>query len=241
MALLTVSLDMFGSIRELRRLKEPDPAQAAVFAEVAGAHGFSVQLRRDRKAIRDRDLYILREIIKTKLTIETPPLDETIERAIEVKPWMVTLVADHADSGSMVSPIDFGSAAVDFGEITQRLMGAGCNVCFFVEPTLEGIRGAAKAGAAAVTLNCGGFVEARTLDEAQSELDKIDTAAQAGAKAGLSVQAARGLTYKNISPLVELKMIDEFIVGHAITVRALLVGIERAVTEMLALVRPELS
>lgn len=239
MALLTVSLDMFGSIREMRRLKEPDPAQVAVFAEVAGAHGFSVQLRRDRKAIRDRDLYILREIIKTKLTIETSPLDETIERAIEVKPWMVTLVADHADSGSMVSPIDFGSAAVDFGEVASRLKGAGCNVCFFVEPNQEGIRGAAKAGAAAVTINCAGFVEARTLDEAQSELDKIDTAAQAGRKEGLSVQAARGLTYKNISPLVELKMIDEFIVGHAITVRALLVGMERAVVEMITLVKPE--
>lgn len=241
MAFLTVSLDMIGGIREMRRLKEPDPAQVAVFAEVAGAHGFSVQLRRDRKTIRDRDLYILREVIKTKLTIETPPLEDTIERALEVKPWMVTLVADHADSGSMVSPIDFEAAAVDFGEVAARIKGIGCNVCFFIEPAAESVRGAAKAGADAVTLNCSGFVDARTLDEAQSELDSIDAAAQSGAKAGLSVQAARGLTYKNVTPLAELKNIDEFIIGHAIVSRALLVGIERAVIEMLPLLKPEAS
>ena len=168
-----------------------------------------------------------------------PPIDEIIERAIEVKPWMVTLVADHADIGSTVSPIDFGNAPVDFGEISSRLKDAGTNVCYFIDPSTEAVKGASRAGANAVMLDCSGFSEARTFEEAQQELDKIDDASQAAANAGLGIHASRGLTYKNIRPLVELKLIDEFIVGHAIIVRAMLVGMERAVTEMLQLIRNE--
>ncbi|UCG63073.1 MAG: pyridoxine 5'-phosphate synthase [Candidatus Zixiibacteriota bacterium] len=234
---LTVNIDLVAVLRSVRRLNEPDPAQAAVLSELAGADGIGVQVRRDRKYIRDRDLYILKSVVKTKLVCELPPADELIGLAAEIKPWMVILVADHADSDSPVSPIDFDSPAIDFGGITDRFKGIGVNVGFFVGPENDDIKGVARAGATAVLINCSGYTDARTIEDAQSELDRIDRAVSGASKQGLAVYAGRGVTYKNIQPLVELGYVDEFIIGHAINSRAMLVGYERAVKEMLALTK----
>ncbi len=237
MSALTVNIDLVAVLRSVRRLQEPDPAQAAVLAELAGADGIGVQLRRDRKYIRDRDLYILKSVVKTKLVVELPPADELINLAMEIKPWMVVFVADHADSDSPVSAIDFDNPAVDFGDITDRFKGVGVNTGFFVEPQGDDIKGAAKAGATSVLINCSSYTDARTLEDAQSGLDNIDRAVNAASKQELAVYCGRGITYKNIQPLAELGYVDEFVVGHAIGSRAMLVGYERAVQEMLTAVR----
>ena len=235
MASLSVNLDQVAALREVRKRKEPDPAQAAVLAELAGADGIAIQLRRDRKYIRDRDLFILREVVKSRLILELPPTDEIIEKALEVKPWMVTFVADHADSDAPVSGIDFHNAPIDFSDTVERFRGVGVNVCFLIEPSSDAVKGAHKTGAAAVLIDCAEFTEARTLEQAQTGLDNIDHAAQLAVKHELSVHAGRGISYKNIFPLAELGVIDEFVVGFAIASRALLVGYERAVGEMLRL------
>jgi pyridoxine 5-phosphate synthase len=224
-------------LREVRKLREPDPAQAAVLAELAGADGIAIQLRRDRKYIRDRDLYILREVVKTRMTIEMPPTDDIIERALEVKPAMVTFVADHADSDTPVSGIDFHTAPVDFSNIATRFKGVGIAACFFVDPEVEQVKGAARSHADAVLINCGGFTLAHTLDEAQAELDRIDASAQAAAKAGLSVHGGRAINYKNVAALVELNLFDEFFVGHSIVTRAVLRGMNAAVGEMVSAIK----
>lgn len=237
MAFLSVNLDLLAALRATRGLLEPDPAQAAVLAELAGADGIAVQVRRDRRYIRERDLYVLREIVKTKLALELPPADDMIEKAIEVKPWMAVLVADHADSDSPVSPIDFGTAPIDFSDLVNRLTAMGISVGFFVQPDGDAIRGAAKAGASAALIDCAGYTQARTVEEAQNELDKIDRAARSAAKSNLAVHCGRGINYRNVGPLAELGCIDEFVVGHAIACRAILVGFERAVREMLELIR----
>jgi len=236
MALLSVNLDQVAALREVRKLKEPDPAQAVVLSELAGADGIAVQLRRDRKYIRDRDLYVLREVVKTRLTVEMAPVDENIDKALEIRPWMVTLVADHADSDTPVSGIDFDNAPIDYGDIVVRLKGAGVNVCFFIEPQVLAVKGARRAGASTVVMNCAGFTEARNFEDAQAELDRIDNAAQAAVKIGLSVHAGRSINYKNVIPLLELKLIQEFVIGHAIASRAILTGYGQAVSEMLRLV-----
>jgi pyridoxine 5-phosphate synthase len=233
MALLSVNLDQVAALREIRHLREPDPAQAAVVAELAGADGIAIQLRRDRKYVRDRDLYILREVVKTKLTIEMPPADDVIERVLEVKPTMVTFVADHADADTPVSGIDFGAAAVDFSDIASRFKGVGVAVCFFIEADHDSVRGAAKAGADAVLINCGGFTYAHTLDEAQTELDRIDAAAQTARKADLTIFGGRGINPKNVVALEELKLFDEYFVGHSLVARSVLKGMEAAVSEMI--------
>lgn len=237
MSALTVNIDLVAILRSVRRLQEPDPAQAAVLAELAGADGISVQLRRDRKYIRDRDLFILKNVVKTKLVVELPPADELIDLAVEIKPWMVVLVADHADSDSPVSAIDFDNGAVDFGDITDRFKGVGVNVGFFVEPESDDIKGAAKAGATGVLVNCSGYTDARTIEDAQGELDRIERAIGFASKQGLAVYGGRGISYKNIQPLLDLGYFDELIVGHAIGSRAMLVGYERAVSEMMAVTR----
>ena len=243
MALLSVNLDQVAALRQVRKLKEPDPAQAAVLAELAGADGIAVQFRRDHKYVRERDLYILREVVKTRLTVEIPPAEEMIAKAIEVKPWMVTLVADQPDSDMPVAGIDFEVAPIDFGTIVERFKGVGINTAFFIEPNVESVKGASKAGAAAVLINCKLFTGARSLEEAQEGLDMIDRTAQAASKAGLTVNAGRGINHGNVGPLVELGLIEEFVVGHAIASRAILMGYSEAVREFRRIIqdspRPE--
>lgn len=237
MTLLTVNLDLVAALRETRREIEPDPAQAAVLAELAGADGIAVQIRRDRKFIRDRDLYLLKGVIKSKMIIEMPPTEELLEKVLEIKPRMVILVADHADSSSPVSPIEVGSANIDFSDFTSKLSAVGITVGFYTEPESDMMRRVAKAGGSAVLINCSGYTLARDMPLAQSELDKIDSATQAAAKAGLLVLAGRGINYRNIGPLTELGNIDEFLIGHAICSRAMLSGMQRAVKEMRSLLR----
>jgi pyridoxine 5-phosphate synthase len=230
---LSVNLDLVAALRELRGLKEPDPAQAAVLAELAQADGIAIQFRRDRRHIRERDIYLLKGVVKTKLTIEMPPVEDYIKKALEIKPWLVTFVADHADSSTPVSTIDFDAAPVDFSDVANQFAGVGVNIAYFVEPEPDAVKGAARSGATAVLINCHGYTAARTLEEAQSELDRIDRAVQAAHKSDLVVNCGRGISYRNMRPLMELGLIDEFVVGHAICVRAMLVGFERAVREMM--------
>ena len=237
MPLLSVNIDFVAAMRELQHREEPEPAQAAVLIELAGADGITIQVRRDRKSVRDRDLYLLKGLVKSKLTLQMPIVDEIIERALEVKPDQVTLVADHVDSHSLMTPIDFGAAPVDYSDISSRFTGLGNAVCYFVEPETDQVKSAARHGATSILLNCNAYGSARTVAEAQTELDRIDRAAQAAVKANLNVQCGRSLNYSNIAPLVELGNIEEFAVGHAICARAMLVGFDRAVRDMLSLIR----
>lgn len=223
---------MVGVLRESGHRKEPDPAQAAIFAELAGANGITVQLRRDRKYLRDRDLYILKNIVKTRLNVGIPPTEDIIERAVEVKPYSVTIVADQADSESPAATVDFHTGTVDFNDISTRFNGVGVKVIYFVEPEIESVKGAHKAGADGVVLNCQAYADAPSVAETRAELDKIDHAAQAAARHGIVVYAGRSLNYGNIQPLVELGNIEEFIVGRSVCTRALFYGFDRAVKEM---------
>ncbi len=237
MATLTVRVDPVAVLRKIRGLKDPDPAQVVVLSELAGADGIAMQLRRDRKYLRERDMYILKELIRTRMALELPLVDTLLEKALEVRPAMVTFVSDHADSDTPVSGVDFSAAPVDLGEITARFRGAGISTCFLIEPEPDSVKGASKAGAAAVLINCREYSDSRTIDQAQEALDRIDRAAQSAVKAGLSVRAGGGLSYKNIESLLELGNIGEYVVGHAIASRALLVGYTQAVTDLLEIIR----
>ncbi|UCC45594.1 MAG: pyridoxine 5'-phosphate synthase [Candidatus Zixiibacteriota bacterium] len=238
MASLIVSLDQVATLRTTGRTSEPDPAQAAVLAEMAGAEGIMVRMRRDRRFIRDRDLYLLREVVKTRFVVETPPADENIARILEVKPAMVIFVADHADNDAPTSGINFDKAVIQFDDIATRLRGSNINSCFMIEPEIEAVRGAVRSGADAVMINCQAFTSARTAVEAQEELDRIDRAAQAAGKSKISLMAGRGISYQNLRPLVELGLVEEFIVGHAVISRAVLAGLDTAVRDMVRLLNP---
>ena len=237
MSSLTVNVDLSAVVRSIARQNEPDPAQVAMLSEMYGANGVSVQFRRDRKYIRERDLYLLKGVVKSKLIIELPPNEESIQKVTEIKPWMVMFAADHADSDSPLSPVDFNNAPIEYSSISNQFSAIGVNVGYFIEPDSDEVKGAARAQASGVLINCSGYTKARSMEDAQRELDRIDKAAQTAEKNNLTIYAGRGLNYKNIQPLVEIGLIDEFIIGHAIASRAMLVGYERAVTEMTALIR----
>ncbi len=237
MSSLSINLTLLAALREIRHLGEPDPSQAAVLAELGGADGITVQVRRDRRFVRDRDLYMLKGIVKSGLTVEMPPADDIVERMLDVKPKGVTLVADHADTDTPVSAIDFGTAQIDFRDLTERFHAVGVDVGYFVDPEADQIRGVSKAGATAVLIDCSGYTQARSVGEAQTELDRIDAAGRAAGKAGLAVHLGRGISYRNARPLVELGYVDQFFVGAAVCYRAILVGLDRAVREMLQLVQ----
>jgi len=234
---LTINVDSVAAFRSLRGYAEPDPVQAAVLAELAGADGIAVQLVPNRRFVRDRDLYLLKGVIKTRFTFEMPPTDELTDKALEVKPWMVTFVSDQLGGDNGVLPVDLTSVETDFGDISARLSAVGVQVGYFIEPEEDQVKRASKLGAATVLINCSGYSNARTVDDAQRELDRIDSAGSAAAKADLAVNCGRGLTYRNLTPVAELGLVDEFVIGYSVAARALLVGYERAVTEMLRLVR----
>ncbi len=238
MALLSVNLDMAAALREMRHIGEPDPSQIAVLAEIAGVDGVVVSLHRDRRYIRERDVYLLKGIIKTKLTIEIPPVEDIVETILEIKPWMVTIVADQADSTTPMAPFDFNTVPVAMNDIVDRLKGAGINVSFYIDPEPEQVKSAGRAGANGVLLSCSRYTEARSLETAQEELDKLDRAASSAGKYSLAVGAGRGLNYKNVQPLVELGNVDEFFIGYSICSRAMMVGYDRAISEMKQLLKP---
>ena len=233
---LIVNVDMVAALREIRGFAEPDPAHTAVLADLAGASGIAIQLRKNRRFIRDRDLYILKGIVKTKFILEMPPIDDIIDKALEVKPWMVTLMADHASGDGPVSPVDLISAEVDFSDLVRRFEATGIHVGFFIDPEVDQIKGVTKAGGAAILINCSGYSTAQNIEQAQVELDRIDRAVTVADKSGLAVHCGRGITYRNVRPLVELGLVDEFVIGNAICSRAMLVGYERAVREMVELI-----
>ena len=237
MSSLTVNVDIAAILRSAYRKNEPDPAQIAMLSELNGAEGITVQFRRDRKYIRERDLYLLKGIVKSKLFIEMPPNEEAISKIMEIKPSMVILSADHADSDTPLAPIDFASAPVDYSTFSNQLNSVDINVGFFVEPDIDEIKGAARANAQAVLINCAGYSQARNIEDAQQELDRIDKATQVAVKNNLSIYAGRGIHYKNIRPLSELNLFDEFFIGHAVCARAIMVGLERAVTEMITILK----
>ncbi len=236
MPLVSIKLDTVASLREIRHQKEPDPAQAAVLAELAGADGISCLLREDRKHIRDRDLYLLKEMVKTKLTLQIEPVEDLIERALEVKPWMVTLMPFSNEDTAVQIGIDFENNRDLYTDTSATLKGSGINVCYFIEPEIDAVKNAARAKIDAVELNTFRYITADTLEIAETELDRIEQMSQLASKLGLSVNCGNGLNYKNIRPLLDLGTIEEFTIGYSVVCRSVLVGMERAVKEMVKVV-----
>jgi pyridoxine 5-phosphate synthase len=237
MAYLSVKLDHVGVLREARKGRLPDPSQAVVLAELGGVDGIVVHLRRDRRHIRERDVYILREMVRTRLTLEIAPDAENVSRALDVKPYMVTLVPEADREITTEAGLIPGEETEALGAEVKRLQEAGIKVSVHIEPDVDVVKWAAKMKVDAVRLHTGTYAGARTEVEGFAEIEQLEQAAKAAAKNDLIVIAGQGLDYQNILPLVKLGLIDEFVVGHAVVARAMLVGMERAVREMVELVR----
>ena len=237
MARLGVNIDHVATVRQARGGTEPDPVAAAVLAELAGADGITIHLREDRRHIQDRDLRLLRQTVQSRLNLEMAATEEMIGIALAVKPDMVTLVPEKRQELTTEGGLDVRIHLEALRAAVAKLQDGGLAVSLFVDPDPDQIKAADKAGADYVEIHTGTFAEARSWQEERAELDKIENAVRLATKLGLGVNAGHGLNYANIKKMTTVKGIEEYNIGHAIISRAVLVGLERAVREMVELVR----
>lgn len=236
MATLGVNVDHIATIRQARGTDEPDPVAAAILAELAGAHGITVHLREDRRHIQDRDVELLRRTVKTRLNLEMAVTEEMVAFALRVVPDAVTLVPEGRHELTTEGGLDVNLLRSTLTQKISLLKQAGIVVSLFVEPDLEQVKGSHRVGADSIEIHTGTYCEMRSEADRRTQLQRIELAISAARKLGLGVNAGHGLTYRNITPVAALVGIEEFNIGHSIVSRAALVGMERAVREMLALI-----
>lgn len=234
---LSVNVDHIATIRQARRGNEPDPVAAAILAELAGAAGIIMHLREDRRHVQDRDLRFARQTISTKLNMEMAATDEMQKIALEVRPDIVTLVPEKREELTTEGGLDVFSRVEMLKSFVGRIQSAGIPVSLFVDPDEQQISAAKKTGAVWVEIHTGAYANAKAEKEQSIELVKIVEAAQLAASLGLRVGAGHGLNYTNVTAVARIPQVEELNIGHSIISRASLVGIERAVRDMRALVR----
>ena len=234
---LGVNIDHVATLRQARGGNDPDPLAAAVLVELAGADGIVVHLREDRRHIQDRDLQLLRELIRTKLDLEMAA-DETMAKiALTVKPDMVTLVPEKRQELTTEGGLDVSAHKDRVHQIVAMLHNGGIPVSLFVEPDLAQIKAAHKISADFVELHTGKYANAKRSKEADAEVEAITQAAKLAYKLGMGVNAGHGLNYQNVKRLTHIPEIVEYNIGHSIIARAVMVGLNQAVREMKTLLR----
>ncbi|MGC8724623.1 MAG: pyridoxine 5'-phosphate synthase [Acidobacteriota bacterium] len=234
---LGVNIDHVATLRQARKGTEPDPVHAAVLCELAGADGITVHLRGDRRHIQDRDVELLKRTIGTRLNIEMAATTEMMERAAAIQPWQVTLVPERPNEITTEGGLDVVLNQAQLTQAAARLASHGIRVSLFVDPNLNAVRAAHKAGVQAVEINTNAYAIARTEAERTAALKAIDEAVRMGSKLGLAILAGHALNYRNVGPIAAMELVEELNIGHAIVARALFVGLQQAVAEMKALLK----
>lgn len=233
---LAVNVDHFATLREARKSTEPEPVLAALLAEQAGAGGIVCHIRGDRRHIKERDLFLLRKAIKTKLNVEMAATEEMKNIALEVKPDIVSLVPERPDELTTEGGLEVAQQIEPLKKHIQALQQAGIRVSIFVDPDLYQIEACREAGVDLIEINTSSYAEAAEEKERALALEKIKEATLFGRRLGLEIHAGHGLDYYNIRPIAAIKEISEFSIGFAIVARAAIVGVDRAVKEMVKLV-----
>ncbi len=239
MTRLGVNIDHVATVRQARGAVEPDPVAAALLAELAGAHGITVHIRGDRRHIQDRDLALLRATIKTRLNIEIAATQEMVDIARRIDPDVVTLVPERPEEVTTEGGLNLVDQVDVVGRAMERLKADGIEVSLFIDPDSHQIEAAGQLEAEAIELNTAAYAEAVPLgvaewkDEFQAQLHSLIKSSRQAAGLQLRVLAGHGLTYRNVRPVSDIPEIEELNIGHNIVSRAVLVGMERAVREML--------
>ena len=246
MTRLNVNIDHIATIRQARQTNEPNPVSAAVICELAGADGITTHLRSDRRHIQDHDLIALKQVIITHLNLEMAATDEMVEIATRVKPDVVTLVAERPQEITTEGSLDVISQRKQVQSAIAKLKGAGIVVGLFIDPDIKQIKMAARLEVYQIEICTAqyahlnehpGDATVRRTGEIEAEARRIGAAARLASKAGLKVAAGHGLTYRNIASIARIPEIEEFNIGHNIIARSALVGLDRAVREMIAAIR----
>lgn len=237
---LGINIDHIATIREARKIREPDPVAAAVLAELAGCHGITAHLREDRRHIQDRDIRLLRGTVTTHLNMEMAPSPEMVQFAIDLHPDMATLVPENRLEITTEGGLNVAAKAEDLAKAIAKLKQNDILVSVFIDPESSQVKAAKKVGADFVEFHTGKYSNAYDMGdsrELESELSAIQDMTLLAHKYGLRINAGHGLNYRNVGPIAAIPHIEELNIGHSIIGRAALVGMERAVKEMLDAIR----
>ncbi|MEK6409173.1 MAG: pyridoxine 5'-phosphate synthase [Acidobacteriota bacterium] len=243
---LNVNIDHIATIRQARRTWEPSVVAAAVLADLAGADGITIHLRGDRRHIQDEDVRLLRGVVKSHLNLEMAATEEMVRIACDVRPNTATLVPERADEVTTEGGLDVASHEEGIKLAVNEISDAGVLVSIFVDPDLAQIEACGRVRAQQIEICTARFAEltdpARASDPAKvdAELVRISACASRADELGLKVAAGHGLTYRNVGAIAEIYPIEELNIGHNIVARAALVGMERAVREMIAAINGRL-
>ena len=233
---LGFNVDHIATIREARKICEPDPIAAAVLAEIAGAAGITMHLREDKQHIQDRDVQLLRRTVTTKMNLEMSPTQEMLQVAINNQPDTVTLVPETHTELSTEDGLNVAAKANDLIKPVMTLKNNDISVGVFIDAETEQVKAAKKIGADFVEFNTGKYATSCTLgstEEVEREISALEDMTVLARKYGLKVKAGRGINYRNVSAIAAIEGIDEIIVGHSIVSKAVMVGIDRAIRDML--------
>jgi len=237
---LNVNIDHIATLRQARRTFEPGVVAAAVLADLAGASGITIHLRGDRRHIQDDDLRTLRAVVKTHLNLEMAATLEMLAIALETRPDTVTLVPEKPDEITTEGGLDAFAHEEVIRSCAEELAKAGILVSLFIDPLPEQIEASHRAGARQIEICTARYAELTdptrraTAAEVEEELSRIADSARQASDLGLRVAAGHGLTYRNVSAIAEIYPVEELNIGHNIVARAALVGMERAVREMIS-------
>lgn len=233
MAELSVNVDHVATIREARKTNVPDPVAAAVLVELAGADGITIHLREDRRHIQDRDLKLMRQMVKTRLNLEMAATKEMVLIALDTKPDKVSLVPEKREEITTEGGLDVIKHKNQLKNVIRKFHDQKIPVSLFIDPELAQVECSKTIGGDAIEINTGKYSELKTDSEIVKEFKKIQDAVDAAVKLGLNVNAGHGLTYKNVAKIASIQAIEEFNIGHNIVARAVMVGLDKAVKEMI--------
>lgn len=233
---LGVNVDHVATIREARKTVEPDPVEAASICEGAGCHSIVVHLRRDRRHINERDVGLLSKSVRTRLNLEMSAAEEIVGIACEIKPDQSTLVPENRAELTTEGGLNVSGAKPKLKRVIKKLKKSGIAVSLFIDPDKRQIDASKEVGADSVEIHTGEYANARSGRKMKSELEKVYECVRYAERLGLAVNAGHGLTYQNVKRIADIPGIEELNIGHSIISRAVLVGLDRAVREMLVLI-----
>ena len=233
MTRLGVNIDHIATLRQARGGHEPEPVAAALLAQSAGAVGITVHLRGDRRHIQDRDIRVLKQVLTVPLNVECAATQEAFDAVVPLKPAWVTLVPETREELTTQGGLDAVFLQSSLKNLVREYRTADIRVSLFVDPVLDQVKMAAKLEADAVELNTGGYADLPYGADSSVELGRLKEAARLSSRLGLRVLAGHGLDLRNVAPIASILEVDELNIGHSIVGRAVLVGMDRAVREMI--------
>jgi pyridoxine 5-phosphate synthase len=235
--LLGVNIDHVATLRQARHTRYPDPVQAALLAEEAGADAITLHLREDRRHIQERDVELLKGMLVTRMNLEMAVTDEMLAIAERIRPEDCCLVPERREELTTEGGLDVAGHQQRIATACARLSAAGVRVSLFIDAEPRQVDAAAESGAPVVELHTGHFAETQGADRRRAELEKMGEAARRAAAAGLAVNAGHGLHYHNVHDIASIPQVRELNIGHAIVARAVFTGLKEAVAEMKRLMR----